>query len=107
MQVEEARQDPTVIRMIEPLEKQGGAAARFAHELKVITSGAQAESSASQDQPMVALEEMRSGPGGRHDNDKVDFRSISIQPTADEVSTPRIGADASKESTRCALLIVL
>ena len=58
MQAEDARQDPTVISMIEPLEKQGGAAARFAHELKVITSGAQAESSAARDEPMVTLEDM-------------------------------------------------
>ncbi|KAH0541822.1 hypothetical protein FGG08_003705 [Glutinoglossum americanum] len=27
------------------------------------------------------------GPGGRHDNDKEDFRSISILPTADELTT--------------------
>ncbi len=85
MQVEDARQDPTIIKMIEPLEKVGGQASRHAHELRVITSGAQAEASTG-DWPMVALGDMMSGPGGRHDNDKVDFRSISIQPTADEVS---------------------
>jgi hypothetical protein len=27
------------------------------------------------------------GPGGRHDNDKVNFREISILPTADEISS--------------------
>jgi hypothetical protein len=82
MQVEQARQDPTIIKMIEPLEKVGGQASRHAHELRVITSGA----STASDRPMVALGDMMSGPGGRHDNDKVDFRSISIQPTANEVS---------------------
>jgi len=30
-------------------------------------------------------EESESGPGGRHDNDFVDFREVAIHPTADEI----------------------
>jgi hypothetical protein len=36
---------------------------------------------------VVALEDARQmSPGGRHDNDKVDYRSISILPTVDEIT---------------------
>ncbi|KIM32087.1 hypothetical protein M408DRAFT_63388 [Serendipita vermifera MAFF 305830] len=32
-------------------------------------------------------EDLEAGPGGRHDNDFVDFRQISIVPTADEIQS--------------------
>jgi hypothetical protein len=34
----------------------------------------------------LSLEDVQAGPGGRHDNDHADFRSIEICPTSSEVS---------------------
>jgi hypothetical protein len=33
----------------------------------------------------ITLEDLQSGPGGRHDNDHADFRSIEVCPTSSEV----------------------
>jgi hypothetical protein len=40
-----------------------------------------------QTQTVGDFENTEFGPGGRHDNDKVDFREIAIVPTADEITS--------------------
>ncbi len=76
-QLADARQDPGVRAAVEPLRARGGAAARAAQQLEVVLAGssAGAAAGAGQQETMMGLEDLQaSTPGGRHDNDHVDFR---------------------------------
>lgn len=94
-QVEAARQDPEILTLAGELIKRGGSAAR---ELQVVLAGlaateggtpvdADASGAVGEGGALLrSMEDLQAGPGGRHDNDFADYRSINIVPTAAEVS---------------------
>jgi hypothetical protein len=95
-QSEEVRKDPTVLQLSEALRQGSGgqAAVRIAEQLLVVLAGAQegaraggATQAAGSGAP--GLDELiAQGPGGRHDNDSADYRSIRVLPTSEEVRRP-------------------
>ncbi|KAG2492324.1 hypothetical protein HYH03_009275 [Edaphochlamys debaryana] len=113
-QAEEVRHSPEVRRVAELLRGRGGDAAKVAGQLQVVLAGAQAGAQAGAGAAAglveaaaggpggsgVALEDLLLGPGGRHDNDHTDYRSIKIVPTSDEALSgrqpylPRAGGEA-------------
>jgi hypothetical protein len=96
-QVDGAKTNPEVLKMIQPLQRLGGGGADAAAQLMVLTySAGEASSSAvhgptDQEEPardvggMIAVEDLQMQAGGRHDNDKTNFRDIKIMVTSDEV----------------------
>lgn len=69
------RQDPEVQAMATLLEDMGpGPAAKAGRELRVVLAGSEAAASATGGDAVVTVEDLHSGPGGRHDNDHVDYR---------------------------------
>ncbi|KXZ51993.1 hypothetical protein GPECTOR_10g1015 [Gonium pectorale] len=95
-QLEEVRQSPEVKQLADTLLARGGDAEKVARRLKVVLAGTAATGGpdwmhpAAVDREGLALEDLIAGPGGRHDNDHVDYRSIKIQPTSDEATCPRM-----------------
>ncbi|KAG2495742.1 hypothetical protein HYH03_006339 [Edaphochlamys debaryana] len=93
-QVEEVRRSADVLRLAELLQSHGGDATKVAQQLKVVLAGAAAAAEAAATAGGstgsktgaggVALEDLLLGPGGRHDNDHVDYRSITVLPTSEE-----------------------
>jgi hypothetical protein len=93
-QIEGARSDPEVQQLLPPLEAAGGAAAAAAQQMRVLlgssnaaAGGAAAPGSSAAGGPaaMLAVADLQAMAGGRHDNDREDFRDIAIMPTAEEV----------------------
>lgn len=78
--VEEARQDPELLAMAELLISHGGPSALAGQRLRVVLAGAEAATittaveSGNAADGIMALDDLRAGPGGRHSNDHVDFR---------------------------------
>lgn len=95
--IEGGRSDPDVQLMIDPLESLGGGGASAAQQLRVLLGSAAtaaedaagAGGSTAGGSTMLAVADLQAMAGGRHDNDKADFRDISILPTAEEVSSAR------------------
>eukprot|EP00798_Chlamydomonas_sp_ICE-L_P005792 gene5792-6073_t len=89
-EVEHARQDSEILDFMDPLRefaKKSGISPKALHELEVALAGSKAASGRGAD--FVPLEDLQSGPGGRHDNDQADYRSIKIIPTSEEVLCTR------------------
>ncbi|PNH08303.1 NFX1-type zinc finger-containing protein 1 [Tetrabaena socialis] len=115
--LEEVRRNPDVQRVAEALAAQGGAAAQAAARLQVVLAGtaaARGRGGAASGAATAggrrlggpALEDIVAGPGGRHDNDSVDYRSIKIAPTSAEALCARppylprlLGADGGAGET--------
>ncbi|KAJ1459753.1 P-loop containing nucleoside triphosphate hydrolase protein [Pelagophyceae sp. CCMP2097] len=76
-----AREDPDVLRLAGALAAAG---APRADTLTTILSGATVEVARA-----AGLEDFRDVAGGRHDNDRADYRSLTIAPTADELRCAR------------------
>lgn len=81
--VERARSDPALIALIAPLDVRGGAGAAAARQLRVLTgAGGTGEKGAGEEGEgsgeAVAVEDLMVAAGGRHDNDKVDFRWVRV-----------------------------
>ncbi|KAG1675264.1 hypothetical protein FOA52_016295 [Chlamydomonas sp. UWO 241] len=81
---EDVRQDPAVREMVEPLKLHGGAAAERAAKNLVVVLAGTADDEQRQSAARSTLEDLQSGPGGRHDNDHADFRSIEVCPASGE-----------------------
>ncbi|KAG1673298.1 hypothetical protein FOA52_002578 [Chlamydomonas sp. UWO 241] len=81
------RQDRALLAMLRSLEKGGAASKRVAAELACVLAG-EVYTEAARVKPL-SLENVQSGPGGRHDNDHADFRSIEICPTSSEALCTR------------------
>lgn len=95
LHVKGARSYPELIAMIQPLDLQGGAASAATGQLRtLLATGTTACSSDSiqaqgQECPLVAIEDLQMQAWGRHDNDHVNFRDISIMVTREEVLSSR------------------
>jgi hypothetical protein len=97
----DARTDPDLADVVQPLQELGGPATAAGQQLQVVLAPAQPGRFSSVDGsngqggvaavapgPVLSLEDLQiQGSGGRHDNDDPDFRSIKLLPTADEVSS--------------------
>ncbi|GAX74369.1 hypothetical protein CEUSTIGMA_g1818.t1 [Chlamydomonas eustigma] len=83
---EEARKDPMLLQLADLLEASEGPAAKTGRQLRTVLAGTQAAAAAEADvsESLIAIEDIQAGPGGRHDNDHMDYRSIKIIPTASE-----------------------
>ncbi|KAG1675260.1 hypothetical protein FOA52_016291 [Chlamydomonas sp. UWO 241] len=90
---EDVRQGPAVHEMVEPLKLHGGAAAeRAAKDLAVVLAGMADD--AEERSAARTLKDLQSGPGGRHDNDHADFRSIEVAQLKDTLLTAvSVGGD--------------
>ncbi|KAG2452041.1 hypothetical protein HYH02_003079 [Chlamydomonas schloesseri] len=107
-QVEEVRTSAEVRQLASALAAQPGNSAKVAQKLQVVLAGAQhagtggaagstshsraaaaAAAAASKAHTSDTLEDLLEGPGGRHDNDAADYRSIRIAPTSDEALSSR------------------
>lgn len=71
--------------MAQLLKSGGPRSERAAHELSIVLAGTFKSSDEHGSASSAALGDFHVGPGGRHDNDQQDFRSIEICPTAGEV----------------------
>jgi hypothetical protein len=93
-----ARQDELISRMANALSNSGGAAAKAAAQIRVLLAPAQAAANAASDMDVdsapagaetspavVAVEDLWQTAGGRHSNDKQDFRDVQVMVTSDEV----------------------
>lgn len=86
-----ARQNSLLPRMAEALAPRGGAAAKAAAQLQLLLAPAQPAASGAVGMEVdaapavVAVEDLLHCAGGRHDNDKEDFRSVQLLVTSDEV----------------------
>jgi hypothetical protein len=101
--VEGARDDGEVGGMVEVLEAAGGGAAAAAEQLKVLRAGGEG---AGREEPslwsrMLGLEDLKMRAGGRHDNDKTNFRDIQIMVTSEEVSSALRGRGCVVQSCCC------
>lgn len=111
-QVEDARQDPVVLAMADLLLRCEGGAKKAGHQLKVVLAGVEAAASGQTASVpnIIALEDLHTGPGGRHDNDHYDYRSIKVIPTPEEALClrqpflPRMGDTEHLPSEEAALL---
>ncbi len=90
--VPDARQNALLPRMAAALSPWGGAAAKAAAQLQLLLAPAQpaatgaGEKQADGAPAVVAVEDLLHCAGGRHDNDKEDFRSVKVLVTSEEVS---------------------
>jgi hypothetical protein len=92
--IQGGRTDPDVAQMIAALEQLDGGGASAAQQLRVLLGSAEVaaaagaggpDGSAASGSTMLAVADLQVMAGGRHDNDKADFRDIGILPTAEEV----------------------
>jgi hypothetical protein len=93
-----ARQNDLISHMTDALSNHGGAAAKAAAQIRMLLAPAKAASNAASDMDVdsaaavaesgpavVAVEDLWQTAGGRHSNDKQDFRDIQVMVTSDEV----------------------
>lgn len=94
-----ARQNDLISRMADALSNRGGTAAKAAAQIRVLLAPAQAAANAASDMDVdsaaaggtetspavVAVEDLWQTAGGRHSNDKQDFRDVQVMVTSDEV----------------------
>jgi hypothetical protein len=106
LEVPGARADPLLPQLAAALKPRGGGAAAAAAQLEVLLAPQAAAEEGSGDnggssragglaaaaaavvrmaQQVVGLQDLRQYAGGRHDNDKVDYRDIQIMVTSEEV----------------------
>ncbi|MEW5300661.1 MAG: hypothetical protein WDW36_003575 [Sanguina aurantia] len=83
---EESRTDEAVLHLAAALKARGDSSS---NSLDVVLLGASVPAAPSEEptsdgEEMTSLEELRLQPGGRHDNDHADYRSIGIMITSDE-----------------------
>ncbi|GFR50032.1 hypothetical protein Agub_g12193 [Astrephomene gubernaculifera] len=118
-ELDEVRRSPEVRRLADLLAAQGGDGAKVAQRLHMVLAGAAEAAAGAgaagvtggrnngattrasarardgsgsgrrQQGAGIALEDLLAGPGGRHDNDHVDYRSIQILTTSDEALCER------------------